>query len=92
MLNVILHCLISFTGIPFEAIEARNIVDKNILRDDLFFVAIFLDLMYFEDLLDGVAALIKSNQCFEKWLHSITQYARKNLLCSEEKAVLCPII
>ena len=32
------------------------------------------------------SALISSNQCFDEWLQSFTQYARKNLICGREKA------
>ena len=58
---------------------------------DLFFVGLFQDLALCEDLVNGgfarsQAALIRSNQCFDEWIQSFTQYACKNLTCDREKA------
>ena len=39
-----------------------------------------------DELSRSEALLIRSNQRFDEWLQSFTQYAYKNLICDREKA------
>ena len=68
------------------AIEVSLIVDKKMVCVVLYFVGLLQDLTECENLVDGglaksEAALIGFNQCFDEWLQSFLQYARKHLIC-----------
>ena len=99
MLNVILQSLI-FVGILSSDIAAKIRSLMGLLEASLWSTKIWCVSTSFSwvfsriwqcELVRSEAALIRSNQCFDKWLQSFTQYACKDFICDREKPYI-PVV